>query len=171
MPPDDPGVDGSVNVVGHSWQNPVIPADVSGEGEVTPLDALLIVNYLNAHGTGSLPSVTGSPPPYVDVNGDGACSARDVLAVVNLINERTSSTMPGSMTSPRTPGAAWICLGVPAPQYPRAYIRKSTAEQEERMVQWVRKNVGSIQHPNDSWPRHSSRHSRHDFRIREIRAN
>ncbi len=44
---------GNVDLVAYagaiSWQNPVRATDVNGEGELTPLDALTVINYINAH--------------------------------------------------------------------------------------------------------------------------
>jgi hypothetical protein len=75
-------------VVGPPWQNPVNRFSSNGDDQVTPLDVLLIINCINAYGTGSLPRPGGpaAPPPYVDVNGDGQVSPLDVLLVINYIN-------------------------------------------------------------------------------------
>ena len=57
------------------WRNPVNPIDVNGTDGVTPFDALVIVNYINAHpGNPSLPSLQVVSPPFYDVNGDAACT-------------------------------------------------------------------------------------------------
>ena len=63
--------------------------DIDGNGVVTPLDALLIINALNQHS--DLPSddpalvfeMIGMP---VDSSGDGAVSALDALLVINELN-------------------------------------------------------------------------------------
>ena len=41
--------------VEHPWCNRIQPADVSNDGSVSPLDALMIINSLNADGSRSLP--------------------------------------------------------------------------------------------------------------------
>lgn len=77
----------------HPWQNASLPADVNADTSVTPLDALVLINRLNAEGSGSLPvppSSTSEPPPYLDVNGDDALSPLDVLLVINYINSADS---------------------------------------------------------------------------------
>ncbi|MCY2986937.1 MAG: dockerin type I domain-containing protein [Planctomycetota bacterium] len=77
----------------HPWENPLLPCDVNGDGSVTPLDALFLINQINTHGSGTLPtpSPNGSfPLPYLDVNGDGILTALDVLLVVNRLNGTTS---------------------------------------------------------------------------------
>lgn len=61
-----------------------IPEDVSGDGAVSPFDALLIINYLNSNGPGPVPNTTGAP--YLDVNADGFVTAIDALFVINRLN-------------------------------------------------------------------------------------
>ncbi|MEO8499116.1 MAG: dockerin type I domain-containing protein, partial [Planctomycetota bacterium] len=66
--------------------------DVNNDGEVSPLDALLIINALNQHGAGSLaemlPADSQYMPPhaYLDVDGDGFVAPGDVLSVINFMN-------------------------------------------------------------------------------------
>jgi hypothetical protein len=87
---------GSVDLVAHtgavSWQNPVRPTDVNGDGAVIALDALVLINYINAHnGDVSLPA-DELPPPYLDVDGNGLVTAADVLAVINQLNTAATSS-------------------------------------------------------------------------------
>ncbi len=82
------------------WQNLRRPTDVNGDGRVTPIDALLVINYINDNGPGAPPpnpggSSGGEPnarPFYPDVNGDGRVSPQDALLVINELNSRN----PGS---------------------------------------------------------------------------
>ena len=67
------------------WQAPHNELDISGDGVVSPLDALVGINRLNSVGSGVLPT-PASPPPYYDANGDGEHSAIDVLLVINALN-------------------------------------------------------------------------------------
>ncbi len=69
--------------------NEVLAEDVSGEGNVTALDALTIINHLSRQANG-LPNNT-SGPPFSDVNRDNLVTASDALAVINYLN-RTSTT-------------------------------------------------------------------------------
>lgn len=64
--------------------NQDIPEDVSGDGAVSPIDALLIINYLNTNGPGTVPAGTGAP--YLDVNADGFVTSIDALFVINRLN-------------------------------------------------------------------------------------
>ena len=74
------------------WQNAVKPLDVSGDGFVTALDALLIINQLNTRaiiGPDSrlpIPVPAGFAPPYFDTSGDGFLTAIDALLVINELN-------------------------------------------------------------------------------------
>ena len=73
----------------HPWQNPVDPTDVDGQYGAAPIDVLMIINDLNAHGPRALtipPPAAGGPPPYLDVNGDDFVTPIDVLVVINTLN-------------------------------------------------------------------------------------
>ena len=83
------------------WQNPVNPLDVDANGAVTPLDALAVINYLNATGEGTLPaSFSGSY--YYDVNGDDAATPLDALAVINYLNAQAASQPAGAAAAVST---------------------------------------------------------------------
>ncbi|HEU0068098.1 MAG TPA: Ig-like domain-containing protein, partial [Nitrospiraceae bacterium] len=79
------------------FQNPVIRFDVNGDGFVSPIDALLNINYINLHGSTNLSvSLTGLPP-YPDVSGDLFLSPIDVLQVVNFLNNPGGAEGEGSL--------------------------------------------------------------------------
>jgi hypothetical protein len=86
---------GSVPIV--STQNPRQPLDVSDDGYISPLDAVLVINYLNAAPNGSVPtraaslSAGSSFGPYLDTSGDGVVSPLDAVMVINYLNSRTGS--------------------------------------------------------------------------------
>jgi len=82
--------DDTTTVRQRPWQNPRDHHDVNDKDGVTPLDALMLINYINDHpGQASLPASDGTSPPYYDVSGDDACTAMDVLQVINRINQST----------------------------------------------------------------------------------
>ena len=101
------------------WTNQRKPADVAPEAEfspyvppddvvVTPNDVLYVINYINSHGTGTLPP----PPPngapaFYDVNGNGEVTAQDVLLVINYIN---SHLAPGGESE--STGTRWAARNV-----------------------------------------------------------
>lgn len=71
------------------WHNGSNPLDVSADDLITPLDVLLVINFLNTPGNdGQLPQPPETPPPFYDVNGDGMVTPLDVLLVINYLNDR-----------------------------------------------------------------------------------
>ena len=103
---------------GTPYQNPANRIDVNADGQITPLDVLLIVNRLNAGENGvPLPPAQSEPgPPYVDVNGDNTTTPLDALIVINRLNadsagegeapvlaaERAASSLAGAETQGRS---------------------------------------------------------------------
>jgi len=80
----------TVRVRNSKWQNPAVSLDVSADGRISSLDALLIINYLNSGQPRFLPDSSFVPPPFIDVNGDERVSALDALLVINHLNLRSS---------------------------------------------------------------------------------
>ena len=72
------------------WRNPVDSIDVDNDGSISPLDALVVINYINAGGSGPLPAVHDLSKPYLDVDGDQSVSPLDVLNVINHLNAQGS---------------------------------------------------------------------------------
>jgi subtilisin family serine protease len=68
---------------GHNARQPL---DANGDGQITPLDALLCTNYLNRAGSSR---VATNIPWFYDVNGDGYISAIDVLIIFNYLNAQS----------------------------------------------------------------------------------
>ena len=87
--------DWMITISSNPYTNPTNRYDVTGDGFVSPIDVLQIVNYINA----GLPSRPPLPPiavpPYLDVNGDGFINALDVLAVIDEINKNLSGGRGG----------------------------------------------------------------------------
>jgi hypothetical protein len=75
------------------WHNRLRPFDVNNDNFVTPIDALLVINFLNTFGSGPVP--TGSPPPFFDVNSDNSISPIDALMVINGLNGQSSLQATG----------------------------------------------------------------------------
>jgi hypothetical protein len=96
-PPSDP-----VNVPVDLWfwppdylpTNPLNPLDSSGDGFVTPLDALVVINFLNQSGAGADP-LSLRLTKYLDTSGDGFISAIDALLVINRLNSPPSAAPAG----------------------------------------------------------------------------
>jgi hypothetical protein len=99
----------SLQVVISRLQNPDLNADVNNDGEVSALDALLIINHLNRFSSfpaGYTPTVdedlvvtqgdngqpSGSEPGrFYDVSGDLRISSLDALQVINELNRRDNN--------------------------------------------------------------------------------
>lgn len=67
------------------FTNPNNRFDVSGDGRVAPIDALLTINELNQRGARLLLG-PHQDPPYFDVSDDEYVTALDVLQLVNRLN-------------------------------------------------------------------------------------
>jgi hypothetical protein len=78
------------------WQNPLEPADMDCDSQLTASDVILAINAINAQGSGALhgryaPSalqgqVIGAASAFLDASGDGELTAMDPLVVINAIN-------------------------------------------------------------------------------------
>ncbi len=82
------------------WHNTDDPLDVIGNGgAIVPLDALLVINYLNLHGSGSLPSEQPVGSYDLDVSGDNSIAPIDALKIINYLNTHSSGGNPDSSSS------------------------------------------------------------------------
>ena len=72
-----------------SFTNSDDPMDVNGDGVISAIDALLVINELNANGAHELGTFS-EEMPYLDVNNDGHLSASDALRVINELNRITA---------------------------------------------------------------------------------
>jgi hypothetical protein len=77
------------------WQNPVNRYDVNNDGAVSPIDVLLVINYINSTSDPVLPDVRPIGAPFLDVNGDGNATPEDVLLVINRLNELNRGLVVG----------------------------------------------------------------------------
>lgn len=76
------------------FQNPRNRFDVDDNGEITPRDALLIINRLNSQTNANGEGEHGARM-YYDVNGDGHGTPIDALNVVNHLNSRFTANAEG----------------------------------------------------------------------------
>ncbi len=67
------------------WQCPIEPLDVNNSSQISPIDALLVINELGKYEGGILPQ-SGEVTNFVDTNGDGAVGPLDALLVINQLN-------------------------------------------------------------------------------------
>lgn len=94
-----------------SLTNSSNPLDIDGNGLVSPLDALRVVNYLNR---GSEGEVTPTPRLLAtfgnfrpDANRDGRISPLDALVVVNFLNRRETGGEGERASSGEQPQEGW----------------------------------------------------------------
>ncbi|PNY35518.1 hypothetical protein C2E31_18645 [Rhodopirellula baltica] len=81
-----------VQVTGSRLQNPNLNPDVNDDGDVSPIDALLVINKIARAGTSSIPvTESDSGPPYFDVDGNRTISVLDALLVINELGRRQAS--------------------------------------------------------------------------------
>ncbi|WP_232530116.1 Calx-beta domain-containing protein [Rosistilla oblonga] len=80
------------------WQNASDPQDVNGDGEITPIDALVVINQLNHRGDASLSDQISDGESMIDVNGDRRVTPVDALQVINRLNQ--SSPLADSSVPP-----------------------------------------------------------------------
>jgi len=87
------------------WQNATNRLDVNMSGVVEPLDALIVINYINEHGTGTLESKPANySGPLMDVNGDGSMSPLDALIVINSFNRTDVGSVAPTVRLPNQDG-------------------------------------------------------------------
>ena len=73
-----------------AFQNATNALDVNNDGRVSPLDALIVINALNEHGSDDVMAFSegqfAPPNAYMDVTGDENVSPLDALLVINHLN-------------------------------------------------------------------------------------
>jgi len=69
------------------WRNAVDSLDVDRNQFVVPLDALHVINDLNAIGSRALPAIKDPSAFFLDTNGDQFLSPIDALLVINYLND------------------------------------------------------------------------------------
>ncbi len=97
-------INGTIRINSHPWHNADLPVDVDADGNVFPIDALLVVNGLNSRGIGPLPDPPvgeDQPPPFVDVVADNWLMPIDALVVVNALNNPSSGEGESEMSDSR----------------------------------------------------------------------
>jgi uncharacterized protein YkwD len=74
------------------WQNTRKFTDSNSDGNITPTDALLVINFLNDGGSRLLPKAGNSNIfGFLDVKPNGIVTATDALLIINELNDRASS--------------------------------------------------------------------------------
>ena len=60
--------------------------DINDDGFVSPIDALVIINYLNGTDDSEVPPGSNPEFGYIDANGDNFVTPFDALIVINELN-------------------------------------------------------------------------------------
>ena len=76
------------------FHNASMPLDVDNDLQISPLDALVVINQLNSRGGLEGEFTPDKPITFCDVDADGIVSPLDALAVVNELNLHASSADP-----------------------------------------------------------------------------
>jgi len=95
------------------------PYDVNGDGQVNPLDALMILNSMARNGGPGPISGYPSPDRFYDVNGDGLITPLDALLIINYLNRvrRTEGEQnPAPKIATGEPGSAGPVIQSPPSQ-------------------------------------------------------
>jgi len=94
------------------WHHKQLPLDVNDDGDISPIDALQIINRLTAGAPPQLPTVRpatdAGPVKWYDVAADGFVSPLDALRVINYLNgkrdaEGEATTARSDSTTERRP--------------------------------------------------------------------
>jgi hypothetical protein len=64
---------------------------VDDDNAIAPIDAVLVINYLNAELPAEIFEDTPAGPPFWDVNGDNFISPIDAVLVINFLNSRLAN--------------------------------------------------------------------------------
>jgi hypothetical protein len=113
VPPDLQSFVGTVVTIApaapSAYTNNDNPFDVNEDTQITPLDALLVINDLSRNGARLLPPSSGSSKPaaMVDVNRDRMASPLDAVLVINELSRPS-----GELQAPKSGGVSAGASGV-----------------------------------------------------------
>jgi len=111
-----------------AFQNIHNPFDVSNDGHVSPLDALLVINFLNSRGSLSLKDVNSEVEAFWDVTGDDWVSPLDALLVINSLDDGGVSSGEGeSFLARPTRDGRLMMERMTLPSFTAAVARRSAA--------------------------------------------
>jgi hypothetical protein len=119
-----------VNVTDRVHQNFLSPLDVDADSRITPIDVLLVIDRLNAQGSGPLVSSGNSRNEWFDVNGNQSIDPLDVLIIIDYLNQSTF----GTSSSGEGEGESGVDFAVSRAFEPMGYELLSPVEPNERRV-------------------------------------
>ncbi len=102
--------------------NDANPYDVDGDGVLTPLDPLVVINHINENGIGPIeePGEGEGTLPDLDVDGDGEVTPLDILILINKLNQQIEDDEESGTGEGGEGEAAQLVVQVPLIQAPVA---------------------------------------------------
>lgn len=91
-----------LNGVHQGWSNPRLPMDVDRDGQISPIDVLILINEINKGGSGRMLGSPDSASFYLDPDNDGFLAPLDVLVLVNWLNLSNGGGSGESDSDPAT---------------------------------------------------------------------
>ncbi|HEX5102711.1 MAG TPA: dockerin type I domain-containing protein, partial [Pirellulaceae bacterium] len=91
------GINFGIAFGANPWHNFASNLNVNADpdGVISPVDALMVINWLNSHSTAQLPGqATPQIHGFVDVNNDSLCTPIDALLVINWLNSEQNVPPP-----------------------------------------------------------------------------
>jgi hypothetical protein len=74
------------------WHNYAMPLDVDHDNNISPLDVIIIINYLNSNQNPNLTTAAAPTPRlFIDVDEDLFASPLDVILVINYLNKKSNA--------------------------------------------------------------------------------
>lgn len=119
------------------------PTDSTANGTVTALDALVVINYLNEFGVGTIGNATRDDY-YLDVNGDNVITAVDALTVINRLNE--SDQLAAQASSESEPIVALPSRA--SHSIPISVLRDNKSTRNDRAIKQLFEEVGRRAKPD-----------------------
>ncbi|MFP6619262.1 MAG: dockerin type I domain-containing protein, partial [Pirellulaceae bacterium] len=109
--------------------------DINGDGAVTPVDALSVINDLNRNGSRAVGSgaegETAAMEARFDVNGDNFISPADALLVINHLNDKAQS---GEGEGGEGEGEAAVMGPLPENSTSRSSLESTLEEQQADLL-------------------------------------
>jgi hypothetical protein len=91
-----------VRLAAAKFHNVTRPMDVNNDGIITPLDVLILINFINANKALALDKITAGMIPdadkYINVTNDNEVTALDIIQIINHLNANNPSG-EGEITS------------------------------------------------------------------------
>lgn len=111
-----------VSVSRSAGQNLASDRDVNDSGQISPIDALVVINHLNRQVANDVETLVNNGTisidsgPFMDVNGDGFVTPADALRVINFLNGATGAA--GEAQTFAAPDVSEVVVGAASWMHP-----------------------------------------------------